>query len=317
MFVRKNFKRINSIFLSTLLVLSLSFGFSFSEEIKYLVPMGNVIQIDAELKHVVVRNKIKNSPFELGDEIFFINNKKINTYGNFAECLSDIFDDENVEVKIKRSKKIVTLNVSKNELENLNLNDALSGFATLTCINPQNKEFVAVGHPIGIGSSRVLDIREGYIFSTKNTDIKKSSRGNVGSLSADRNVAIGKFTKNNLFGIKGNIPTLDISKLEKFKIASLEEVKVGPAQLVLQDSDFNSVKYDIEIVAIDKQDNPQPKTFKIKITDKRLTDLCGGIVQGMSGTPIVQGDKIIGAVSHAIESNPQNGYAVFIKWMIE
>ena len=72
-----------------------------------------------------------------------------------------------------------------------------------------------------------------------------------------------------------------------------------------------------EILNIENQKTPKSKTFKIHITDKELLQLTGGIVQGMSGTPIVQGDKIIGAISHAVENDPTTGYAVFIKWMIE
>lgn len=309
--------KVNNIFLLTALILSLSFGFSFSEENDYLIPMGNVIQIDAELNHVMVRNKVKSSQFELGDEFLSIDNNKINTYGDFSKSFSKLSDDEKVDVKILRGNKNLTLKVTKEELENLNLNDALSGFATLTYIDPTSNEFAAVGHPIGIGSQRILDIKEGYIFNTHDTQIQKSSKGNVGCLSAKRNSAIGKFTENNLFGIKGTVASLDTSSLEKYKIASLDEVKIGYAQLVLQDKDFKTQKFDIEIISIDKQDSPEPKTFRIKITDERLLDLTGGIVQGMSGTPIVQDDKIIGAVSHAIENNPANGYGVFIKWMME
>ena len=75
-------------------------------------------------------------------------------------------------------------------------------------------------------------------------------------------------------------------------------------------------KFDIEILNIENQKNPKSKTFKIRIIDKELLQLTGGIVQGMSGTPIVQDDKIIGAISHAVENDPTTGYAVFIKWMV-
>ena len=81
--------------------------------------------------------------------------------------------------------------------------------------------------------------------------------------------------------------------------------------------DNNYEKFDIEIINIEKQKMPKSKTFKIRIIDNKLLQLTGGIVQGMSGTPIIQDDKIIGAISHAIENDPTTGYAVFIKWMLE
>ena len=91
---------------------------------------------------------------------------------------------------------------------------------------------------------------------------------------------------------------------------------MGKAEIILQNQSNKCEKYDIEIISIERQKSPSPKTFKIRITDKDLLVRTGGIVQGMSGTPIVQGDKIIGAVSHAVENDPTLGYGVFIGWMM-
>ena len=88
------------------------------------------------------------------------------------------------------------------------------------------------------------------------------------------------------------------------------------AKIILQNKQNKCVKYDIEILKIENQTSPSPKTFKIKIVDEDLLRDTGGIVQGMSGTPIIQNGKIIGAVSHALENNPKVGYGVYIKWML-
>lgn len=315
-FTKNNFKkRFNySIVLTFLLILSLG-KFSYCED-EYLIPMGNIIQIDAELNEVVVRNEVEDSPFVVGDRFLSVNNIKIENYGEFLNSIYDLNNSEKINIELIRGEEILNIKTSKYELEKLNLNSSLSGFATLTYINPNNNNFAAVGHPIGIGCCKNIPIKNGYIFSTNNPTVKKSSKGNVGFLSAKRSDAIGKFSTNDSFGIKGNIVTLDTSSLKKYKIASLDEVKTGKAQLVLQTKNSQVEKFDIEILAVNKQNSPEPKTFKIKITDKRLLNLTGGIVQGMSGAPIIQDDKIIGAVSHAIENNPQTGYAVFIRWML-
>lgn len=134
--------------------------------------------------------------------------------------------------------------------------------------------------------------------------------------NAKRENIIGSFTENTDFGIRGQINNFDISKLKKYKVASLDEVKLGKAQIILQDNFNKCKKYNIEIIDIENQKHPESKSFKIKITDKKLLAQTGGIVQGMSGTPIVQDNKIIGAVSHAIENDPAVGYGVFIKWML-
>ena len=174
-----------------------------------------------------------------------------------------------------------------------------------------------MAHPISLGSSRKIKIKDGYISTTTNLNIEKSYRGSVGCISAKPKDYIGKFTDNTDFGIKGDILKFDTSNYEKYKVASLNEVETGNAQIILQTSNEGCKKFDIEILNIENQKTPKSKTFKIHITDKELLQLTGGIVQGMSGTPIVQGDKIIGAISHAVENDPTTGYAVFIKWMIE
>lgn len=283
----------------------------------YLVPIGNVLQIDAELKTIIVRNEIENSPFQVGDAILKVENKSIANYGEFSSILYTLPNDYNVKLEVNRSGNIINLNCKKEVLEKINFNNLISGFATLTYINPENNEFGAVGHPINIGNSRKIPIKNGLISTTTDINVQKSYKGSVGSINARRNFSIGNFTENTNFGIKGHINNFDTSKLEKYKVASLNEIRLGKAEIILQNELNKSEKYDIEIINIDKQRTPRPKTFKIRITDKDLLIKTGGIVQGMSGTPIVQGDKIIGAISHAVENDPTLGYGVFIGWMID
>ena len=281
----------------------------------FLIPVGNVLHIEAQLENVIVRSNIKDSPFTLGDEIISINNNTIKSYSDFSNVLNSLPDSTNViDVTLKRNNHITNIKTLKSKLEEVNSTDSISGFATLTYIDPINNKFGAVAHPISLGSSRKIKIKDGYISTTTNLNIEKSYRGSVGCISAKPKDYIGKFTD---FGIKGDIVKFDTSNYEKYKVASLNEVKTGNAQIILQTSNEGCKKFDIEILNIENQKTPKSKTFKIHITDKELLQLTGGIVQGMSGTPIVQGDKIIGAISHAVENDPTTGYAVFIKWMIE
>lgn len=283
----------------------------------YLIPIGDVLQIDAELKTLIVRSNTENSPFQLGDAVIKVNNSSINSYSDFSKALYDLEPNNDISVIVNRSGHQITLKVNKDILERINFNNLLSGFATLTYINPNNNEFGAVGHPINIGASKKIPIRNGSISTTTDLNIQKSCKGSVGSLSAKRKYTIGEFNKNTSYGIKGKIINYDTSNLEKYKVASLGEVKLGKAQVILQTGSHGYQKYDIEIINIEKQRHPDSKTFKIKITDKDLLDMTGGIVQGMSGTPIIQGNKIVGAISHAVENDPSIGYGVYIKWMLE
>lgn len=283
----------------------------------YLIPMGNVVQIDAELNTIIVRNEVENCPLQVGDCILNVENQSIGTYGEFSALLQSIPSHEMTSITINRSGKIITLKCNKDALEKVNFNNLISGFATLTYIDDSNHNFGAVGHPINVGHSKKIPIKNGVISTTTDVTIKKSSKGNVGCLNARRNYEIGKFKINSNYGINGTIDNLDTSKLKKYKVASIQDVKLGKAQIILQNEFNKCEKYNIEIINIENQRTPNSKTFKIKITDKRLLERTGGIVQGMSGTPIIQGDYIIGAVSHAVENDPSLGYGVFIRWMID
>ena len=287
-------------------------------ESDFLIPVGNVLHIEAQLENVIVRSSIKDSPFTLGDEILNINNNTIHNYSDFSNTLNNLPNNTNIiNITLKRNNHIINIKTIKDKLEEINSTDNISGFATLTYVDPINGKFGAVAHPISLGSSRKIRIKSGYISTTTNLNIEKSYRGNVGCISAQPKDYIGKFTDNTDFGIKGDIVKFDTSNYEKYKIASLDEVKTGNAQIILQTSNDGCQKFDIEILNIENQKTPKSKTFKIHIVDKELLQLTGGIVQGMSGTPIVQDDKIIGAISHAVENDPTTGYAVFIKWMID
>lgn len=285
-------------------------------EPEYLIPIGNVLQIDAELKNIIVRNPGNASPFRLGDAIVKVNNADVDGYSDFINTLNSLPEEKPVSILLNRSGQLLTLKTTKHILEKISFNNLLSGFATLTYINPDTLEFGAVGHPISVGNSRKIPIKSGSISTTKHLNIEKSYRGSVGCINAKKENIIGGFTDNTDFGIKGQINSFDISKLEKYKVASLNEVKLGKAQIILQNNSDECKKYNIEIIDIENQKHPECKSFKIKITDKNLLNQTGGIVQGMSGTPIIQDGKIIGAVSHAIENDPAVGYGVFIKWML-
>ena len=328
MFSKKNNKKIiNTKF--SLLVFLLFLIYFFSNNLIYaksitktenesLIPIGNIIHIETELENIIVRNSINSSPFNLGDEIISVNNINIKNYSDLSNILNSLPNNTNIiNVTVKRNNHLINIKTIKEKLDEVNLTDNISGFATLTYINPISGEFGAVAHPISLGNYRKINIKNGFISTTSNLNIDKSYRGNVGCISAKPKDYIGKFNNNTNFGIKGNIVKLDTSNFKSYKVASLNEVIVGKAQILLQTNNEGGKKFNIEILNIENQRFPKPKTFKIRITDKELLNLTGGIVQGMSGTPIIQNDKIIGAISHAVENDPTTGYAVFIKWMIE
>ncbi len=253
----------------------------------------------------------------MGDRLVKINDTYINDFDDFSKSLCSLRNNCDVSVLINRGFRNITINTDKNTLQELNFNNTVSGYATLTYVNPSNNSFGAVAHPISVGSSKAVNINSGTISSTDNLSITKSYCGSVGSLCGSKLEKIGSINKNSDFGIKGSLNNIDLSNFESYKIADLKDVKLGKAYVFLQDGINKPSKYEVEILKIENQRTAKSKTFKIKVVDEDLLDLTGGIVQGMSGAPIVQDDKIIGAVSHALENDPACGYAVFIRWMLE
>ncbi len=284
---------------------------------EYLIPMGNILQIDAELKNIIVRNEVQNCPLKIGDSILKIENNFINSYDDFSKYVLLSQKNKDISVLIQRDSSTFCIKCDKDDLQNINFNNIISGFATLTYINPSTNQFGAVAHPINIGSCKRIPIKDGHISFTENINIKKSYRGNVGCLNATKNKKIGEFNDNTNFGIKGSVSNIDLCKYKKYKVANIDEIKLGSAQIILQTKNNTCQKYDVEVISIENQKKPSSKGIKIKIVDNNLLKSTGGIVQGMSGTPIVQGDKIIGAISHALENNPEIGYGVHIRWMLQ
>ena len=201
-------------FFSNNLIYATSFTKS---ENDFLIPIGNILHIEAELENVIVRNSIKDSPFVLGDQIIDINNTNIKNYSDFSNTLNDSsINPNNIYVTLKRSNHLINIKTTKDKLEEINFSNTISGFATLTYIDPNDGSFGAIAHPISLGTSRKIKIKNGYISTTTNLNIEKSYRGNVGCISAKPKEYIGKFTNNTDFGIKGNIVKFDSSNLKKY-----------------------------------------------------------------------------------------------------
>ena len=151
--------------------------------------------------------------------------------------------------------------------------------------------------------------------------IEKGEKGDPGELKAifDENKKIGTLNKNTFSGVYGKI--LDINSIcenkKPISIARQSEVKEGPAKILACVNGGKVKEYDINIEKLTTQSKPSSKSMVIKVTDKELLETTGGIVQGMSGSPIIQNNKIIGAVTHVFVNRPNMGYGIYIEWMLK
>lgn len=321
--------RFKKILLTLIISLSLpiSMVFSYSDEVFI---GGENIGIDVKTNGVLViglykvNDKLiaKDSGISKGDYIVSVNNKKVNSIDDFSSEINANLEKEEVDIKYRRNNIIydTKLKIVKDNDEyktGLYVKDEVSGIGTLTVIDPANNKFFALGHAVLDSSTNtILDINDGSIYSSYITGINKSSDGVPGEKigSSNEEDKLGEVKDNTNKGIFGTYKK-ELENRKLMKVASPDEIVLGGASiLTVVDSDVVS-EYNINIDDIDMKDNL--KNILFTITDKELLDKTGGIVQGMSGSPIIQNDKVIGAVTHVIVDNPTKGYGIFIVNMLE
>ncbi|MBP2240814.1 stage IV sporulation protein B [Cytobacillus eiseniae] len=204
----------------------------------------------------------------------------------------------------------------------LYIRDSAAGIGTMTFYHPESRKYGALGHVISdMDTKKAIVVDNGQIVRSTVTSIEKGSNGNPGEklarFSPDKEV-IGNIVKNSPFGIFGKLnQNIKNGVLDKpMPIALSHQVKEGPAQILTVVDDDEVNLFDIEIVSTIPQKFPATKGMVIKVTDPKLLNKTGGIVQGMSGSPIIQNDKVIGAVTHVFVNDPTSGYGVHIEWML-
>ena len=196
--------------------------------------------------------------------------------------------------------------------------DSCAGIGTVTYYNPDNNYFAALGHGIcDRDTGATMPLGEAEIVGASISSVEKSSTGKAGSLNGYfTDKTLGTVTNNTINGIYGTIIDNSYLSGDRFEIAEFDEIQTGDAQIITTISGDRPESYDLKITSIRNDDPRNNENFVIKVTDKRLLDECGGIVQGMSGSPIVQNGKLIGAVTHVFLNNPEEGYGVAAQFMV-
>ena len=261
---------------------------------------------------------------EVGDIIVAIDGENVYTSDQVQSILG-ANNGGSFEVKIKRGERYRDYTVTPVYCERegcykagMWVRDSTAGIGTITFYNKQSGIFAALGHQINdIDTKEIMPMLDGEAVKATVSKIEKSTRGTTGSLECDfTNQTLGKLLSNTDCGIYGAYA--EISECAKeYPVAAIQEVKKGKATLISSVEKGQPKKYEIEITHIGFNENNREKNMIVKVTDKDLIDKTGGIVQGMSGSPIIQNGKLVGALTHVIVGNPQKGYAVFAQTMAE
>ena len=188
---------------------------------------------------------------------------------------------------------------------------------------PESKKFAALGHGISDGDTgELLDIQTGELVNSKIVSVSKGRKGIPGEIkgSIAKQATIGTVMQNTNFGIFGSLNENIITNNKYsagLEIALRDEIELGEATILSTVNNNDTQEYKVEITSIDSENNSNNKSMQIKITDEKLLNNTGGIICGMSGSPIIQNNKIVGALTNVLVSDPQIGYGVFADIMIK
>lgn len=311
--------------LLSLLLFIPSFVFAYSN---YVYVGGENIGIELKAKGVLVVGFYKvndsyiasDSGLKIGDRIISINNQEINSITDLSNQITA--SNGNVTVTFIRDNNTKNINFTLPKEDNtyktgIYVKDSITGIGTLTYVDPNTKLFGALGHEIiDSRTGQILSISGGKIYESNVTDIEPSSNGVPGEKNAQiiKENTNGTIFENTNKGVFGNY-TDEIEGKKLYKVANPDEIKKGKATILTVLEDNIIKEYEIEITKISK--NQDTKNISFEIKDEELLAQTNGIIQGMSGSPIIQDDYIIGAVTHVVVDNPHKGYGIFITTMLE
>lgn len=269
-----------------------------------------------------VKGEYNSSHLLAGDYITKVNNTPVNNIKELVKEINNNAKDDMVSITYIRNNKEYTTNLKLEKTNNtyktgIYVKDNMLGNGTITYIDPESKIYGALGHFIVDSSTNeAIKINDGNIFKSIITSVTKSTNGNPGSINTNfsKKDIYGTIDKNTFAGIFGTF-NKEVNSDNLVPIAKIEEVKKGAATIYTS-LYHNEVKaYNINILRIEK--NNKIKNFYFEITDEELIKEAGGIVQGMSGSPIIQNGKLIGAVTHVSIDNVKTGYGISIINMLE
>ena len=274
-------------------------------------------------------NPINSSDLKVGDTILEINNIEILSAEDVNNAIKNL-DDKEVTIKYKRNNKEFLTTIkpaldiqTKTYKLGIWVKDNTMGVGTLTYIKEDDLRFGSLGHAVADGGNgNDFEVQNGEVYKCNVIGVKKGTRGEAGEILGlflpGKNVQ-GDVDKNNNFGLYGNMfeNSEFLENKQKIEIGGRASCKPGKAQILTCISGTKVNVYDIEIIKTNYQNTANEKSMVIKVTDKKLLEETGGIVQGMSGSPIIQDGKIVGAVTHVFVSDPTKGFGLYIDWMLD
>lgn len=264
---------------------------------------------------------------EQGDSILEIDNVEVNSTEELIACVSRC-KGEKIDITYVKDGNVLETQITPVKTDSntykigLWVRDAEAGIGTITFYDSSSNSFAALGHGIqDIDTGGLVDISSGELVTAEILDIEKGQKDIPGKIEGtiEDSTKIGEIYSNTHFGIYGkanNKKALNLSSAQEIEVASRDKIKIGKASVICTLDGEERKEYEVEIKKIYINNNEDNKSMVVEVTDKELLEKTGGIIQGMSGSPIIQNGKLIGALTHVLVSDPTKGYALFADTMI-
>ena len=292
-----------------------------------LIPVGQVIGLELRDHTVTVAafdEKLgaasKAAGLEIGDRILCINGKQIQCTEDIRKALET--SNGSVTVSISRNGTQKTFHLTPEITSDgpklgLYLRQGVTGIGTVTYYDPETGKFGTLGHGVNDSSGKLLSLSDGWAYQARVLTVRKGESGDPGQLmgAIESRTPIGKLTANTAQGVFGTSETG--WQGQAVPVAKADEIKTGPAVIRSTVRGTEVREYSVEILKIYPKSRQNGRNLLIKVTDPALLEATGGIVQGMSGSPIIQDGKLVGAVTHVLVNDPTTGYGIFIENMLD
>ena len=268
----------------------------------------------------------KDCGLRQGDIITHMNSEEVDTIEQVQAVLKGLEDDQ-VSIRCLRGEKQIQMTVHAVKCADDGsyklgawIRDSMAGIGTMTFYDPETGTFGALGHGINdVDTAMRMPLQSGGIMKASVTNVKKGEKGDPGELHGcfDSSGDVGVLWANTDAGVFGTLSRKDFVYGTPMQVASPAQIKVGDATILSSISGEMVEEYSIEITKVCLAEDGDLRDMTLKITDPRLLERTGGIVQGMSGSPILQHGKIVGAVTHVLVNDPTRGYGIFIENMLD
>lgn len=269
-------------------------------------------------------NPAQECGIKVGDIITEINDEIVCSVADFSKKIVSSNGD-NVSITVVRNNKKMYCSLKPVYSENeekyrcgLWLRDSTAGIGTLTFVDSESKMFASLGHAICDSETQsVLPVGDGDILSATITGVERGKKGITGQIKGNfGDKILGELMENNEYGVYGTYSDSEILYGDLLPVASQTEIETGEAQIICNVDGNGTKYYDVEIEKITYSNVKETRSMIVEVTDEELLDKTGGIVQGMSGSPIIQNGMLVGAITHVFLNEPSKGYAIFAETML-